>query len=331
MRALCGLCVCLSSTAFAFTIETAFSEGCHEKMTLQAYRVALMDWPLSSKAQPMDKTSASLIESLGRRYDLSALNERQRMVFYSLVIGLRSPDTDGHSILELNNTRLVHVPRGKQYRHLLREPDDDGLTGNRRAVEGTRAEVVAKVRQALDALEKPADEQFIEVDTFVEFYGMVPLKVWAPAFYLGEALHRVQDSFSHALRSEDLRRVRHVVNYADGLRGDYDEDRDGLRHSGAMDGCGPTNAPLVDAATQATVEVMRGTLESGDALNQALDNWLTYEAGCTKDNHYCSSTWLAVVRQSQSRALLGCASTDGRWPMGLALVVWLVSRQRKRE
>jgi hypothetical protein len=328
VKSLYGLCLCLSSSAAAFTIETAFSEACQEKMTIAAYRAAALDWPSPQTLPPPDRTTALLIDSYAKRFDFSGLSERQRLFLFSLLVGLRSPDTDGHSILELNNTRLIHVPKGKQYRHLLREPDDDGDEGNRRAVEGTRTEIVSKVHQATASASRPVDEQFIEVETHVEFYGMVPLKLWAPAFHLGEALHRVQDSFSHTLRSDDLRRVWQVVNYADGLHNDYDEARDGLRHSAALDGCGPTNAALVAAATQASVELMQTASKGDEQLYQALDSWLTYQGGCTIDNGYCQSRFLAAALQSQSRALLGCVSWPGQLSLWVGLLVWIIRRKR---
>jgi hypothetical protein len=306
--------------AYAYTVQTGFSDACHEQITLEAYSTFLVDLPASVIPEPPGDIGAQLAQSIRRQFNLTTLDDRQQALFLNLVIGVRAPDTEGHSLLELDNTRLIHVSRDNQYPHALRGPGDDGPEGDRAAVAATRQEIVKQVQLAIAALSKPSAEQFLEAKIYVEFYGFVTVKAWAPAFYIGRALHALQDSFSHTLRSPDFRRIRHVLNYADALGGGFDEARDGLRHSGAMDECGRSTSPIVRAAVEATVDVLLGAVTSEVRLNESLDRWLSYEAGCSVENDYCNSDWLFVARRSPTRPALGCTSTDGS-PLILCLAI----------
>lgn len=62
-----------------------------------------------------------------------------------------APDTEGHSVLNLENARELHTdpnPEG-QYAHALRALDDDWDTADQSAVEGTRSAIRRELSEAL--------------------------------------------------------------------------------------------------------------------------------------------------------------------------------------
>jgi hypothetical protein len=65
----------------------------------------------------------------------------------------------------------------------------------------------------------------------LDFYNRFQGDVWEPAFRLAEAMHTVQDSFAHTIRSEadDLKKIATVLNYVDAISTDFNAERDGLR------------------------------------------------------------------------------------------------------
>ena len=51
----------------------------------------------------------------------------------------------------------------------------------------------------------------------LDFYNRIQVDVWEPAFRPAEAMHTVQDSFAHTIRSEadDLKKIATALNYAE--------------------------------------------------------------------------------------------------------------------
>lgn len=313
------LLAALATPAWAFQIGTAFTTPCHERLTARAFKQTLASWPADSIPSAPSDVEARLAADLASKL-APDLDERYRYAFFSLILGVRAPDCEGHSLFELENTRLIHVPANDQYAHALRNATDDGEAGNQAALDGARAVISSMTARA-------RAEEFVTVEDYVDHYGLVSVKVWAPAYFVGRAAHATQDSFSHTLRDNDFHTVRHVMNYADALIRDYDEARDGLRHSGSMDECEAEegNAAITGAAVQATAELMlaRG---SEAQLTAMMDSWLVTLPGCVMSNDYCHSPWLTFAREDQTHSYLGCSSGSGLLMLGaLALL-----RRRRR-
>jgi len=232
--------------------------------------------------------------------------DTQAFVLLSLIVGVRSPDTHGHSISELESLRGIHAdpdPAG-QYVHSLRAIEDDHAQGDAAAVAGIRERLTVAVADVVRALELPAAEQLGEAPIYFDYYGVVNVPVFLPAYYFGRAAHTVQDSFAHAIRDDatDLRQIVHVLNYVEAITDEYVERRDGVSHSDGMDSCTEDQAPRVEAATQATLELVEAVLSyrDGDATLLAgyLDRWFTLRPGCHVQNQFCGNErWLEVARQ----------------------------------
>ncbi len=296
-----------ASDTRAFTISTAFSPGCHEQISVSAFALFLGQTPQDRRAESLAPTWRRVADTLANRLGISVTSDGEAQLLLSLIVGVRSPDTGGHSVANITQLRSLHGdldPDG-QYLHALRGPDDDGPAGDASAVAGTRGSIGRTVRRAFEAFRLPEDEQYGNATMYVDFYGEVPVPVWWPAYYMARAAHTTQDSFSHMLRDRGsgLHQVVNVLNYVDAVTLDYSEARDGLPHSGARDSCEGQTAQAVVAATEATMEVMRiaRLMRMGDyepALQAFLDRWFTLVPGCNVENQMCGNPEaLAIARE----------------------------------
>ncbi len=341
--ALAALLAGASFDAAAYSVGSGLSEPCHERMTLYAYQNYLLDFSAEQVPIPPSEAWAQLADSLIDEFDLDAYSPHQRVVVLTMLVGARAPDTDGHAILDLVNTRQLHASPDLQYAHCLRAPEDDGALGDAQAVEATRQLIRLLVGLAWERASRPPEEQLVLAPVYEDYYGGFQVQVWGPGYYLGQAMHIVQDSFSHTLRSDDLRQVLAVMNYLEAIGSDFDEQRDGLAHSDSMDACEGETAPLVNAAREASIEFLLAVLAdfaanegasepSFDQLEAFLDNWLSYDAGeqgCTLANDYCGSYWLDVARLEQTGPYLGCSTGRGAFSLGLLLSALLLVLPRR--
>jgi hypothetical protein len=335
-----GLVHTVGGAARAYSVASGVSDACHETITARAGVDILTDIPPPGSVHVpggiWKELSTYLLEPLD--LDLGQLDDTHRFLLTSLIIGSREPDTDGHSVMNIENLHQLHGDPSAvgQYSHALRGIDDDHEPGDAAAVAGTRALILELIEQATLYLELPSGEQLTTAQVYLDFYGRVDVKVWAPIFLVGRAGHVLQDSFSHTIRcdQDDLRRVAHVLNYIEAITTDFKEQRDGLAHSNSMDRCNSEAVqPLADAAVAATADLFAAARDQfhgldPDAANAALDDWLTLRPGCTLDNEFCDNGhWLDVVRKDQTgpyvRGLFGCSNAGGTGSPGSATAVFL--------
>lgn len=296
-----------TTSARAFTISTGFSPACHEVISAQAFGRLLAEVRRPTRSVTVSPKWLRVAYGVAEQLDIEVSSDTEAMLLLSLVVGVRSPDTGGHSAANITQLRTLHAdPEAEgQYLHALRAPDDDGPEGNAAAVAGTRRSIRRSLEQAVAARQLPEEEQFGRATIYVDFYGEVPVPVWWPAYYFARAAHTVQDSFSHMLRHEesDLHEVVHVLNYVDAITLGYQEDRDGLAHSGARDSCAGDTDESVAAATAATLELMEvWALAMSDehdlSPDEFLDRWFVLRAGCSLENEMCGNPEaIALARQ----------------------------------
>ena len=237
------------------------------------------------------------------------------------MIGVRSPDTDGHSVFDLNSLRELHSDPSDegQYAHALRGLGDDGWEGNQAVVDGTRQIIIDRMEEANTTIRQAPGKQLTTGTIYLDFYGRVSVPVYAPIFLVGQAAHALQDSFAHTLRTEDYRQILHAMNYVDAIGGSHDEDRDGMAHSDSMDDCTTGGRERVEAAIEATVDLLIAARErfsdkDPNAVVHVLDKWLTLQPAeeCTLANAYCNANMLAHARVKQTapylEGIFGCES-----------------------
>jgi MYXO-CTERM domain-containing protein len=297
---------------------------------------------------PASHRWADIAAYLGDYLFAGAEGDAERFMLYSLILGARYPDLRGASATDIQSLREIHRDPKGQDAHFLRAVGDDYAAGDSQAIARGEEYIRAQVTEAASYLARPTDEQIVEQSVYVELYGQVSTPVWAPAYYFGMAVHTVEDSFSHTVRSDDLSRIRQVCNYIEAVTYDYDLERDGLRHSWAMDRCEGEAVDLAAAAAPAFEELLAMFATSADGawpgarLDEFFAAWMTLEPGCDDANDYCGSKWADLARTDPSLpfwdTLFGCgvapgaASGDEPWPAAaliLALVaLWLRGRRR---
>ena len=342
----------VSPPARAFTVKSGFTPGCHETITWRAFRDFLFYMPAAGVPVSNGTTWRELVRFLleeGPFATNESLTDAQKFFLVSLIVGVRAPDTDGHSITNLGKLRQLHSdPAAEgQYAHALRGTKDDGPEGNIQAIEGIRAKIADLLRQAEEYTVKPADEQVILGRFYVDFYGEVDVEVWAPMYFIGQAAHALQDSFAHTIRSDahGLRKIAHVMNYVEAIGTDYDETINGLAHSDSMDNCLVDTDDTVAAAEEATIDLFytARAMWAGsepDAVEQLLDKWVTLEPGCTPENDFCDNgRWVDVVRKEQTEAyfksIISCRAGSQEkggvvWPLAMVLAILIIAGRSSR-
>ena len=329
------------TTASAFTILTGFTNSCHEGITLTAYEQSGVDLETVDIVLPRDDDDEwdRLATFLFNELDIEIEDPKARYFLFSLLAGVRSPDTDGHSALNLLSLRRVQGDPEGQYAHCLRAVDDDGSEGDRRAHAACVGFITGEVQKAVELLLMPPAEQNIERIFTLEFYGQAEVEVWGPIFYVGRASHALQDSFTHTIRSDDLRTIFSMMNYAEAVGASLEESRDGIAHSTHADRCDDGIREVPAASVDATADLLRAGSSwirtgNGQSFDAFVAKWLDYREGCDLSNQYCDSSWLERARIDPTGPFVDCSATSsgsGGGALSLYLIaVVLLLRRRGR-
>lgn len=296
--------VCLAPReAEAYTYQSSVSEGCHERLTssvLASVRAAVDTAP----ALPLSEEQAPIAHDL----PFDAPGELRDLGGITLLFAVRDVDLKGNAPTDAAELAMVHGDPDLQEEHCLRRPEDDEPDGSRAAIERCVAYMRGELHAALDALDeegRPDPELRSPIQVHLAIRGKVTLRL--PRFYLhvGHALHTVQDSFTHTLRSEDGLRVRGVLNWVEDVHHRHDEQRDGPAHSNALDDCeagDPVRRLRRELAVDASTELMLATLDpSLDreqkelAIDAVLARYVSFEdAGCSFDDDWCDAPELHI-------------------------------------
>lgn len=296
-----------AASVHAFSIGSGVSDGCHERISAHAFDRFLAELAPNDHEVHLDRRWRRLVRLVAAAAGTPEMSDTQAFVLTSLIVGVRSPDTHGHSISEIQSLRAIHadpVPAG-QYAHSLRAIEDDHSEGNAEAIAGTRRIIREGLAVAVASHNADPDQKMGTAQVYFDFYGVVDVPVFLPAYYFGRVAHTVQDSFAHALRDDasDLRQIVHVLNYVEAISDDYFERRDGVSHSNGMDSCGEDMAPRVEGATQATLELLNVLVAMHDnpdaaPLDAFFERWFILRPGCHVGNEMCGNPrWLEAARQ----------------------------------
>jgi hypothetical protein len=339
-----GVMLALAGSARAFSIKSGFTDGCHERVTADGYLAAKTPWPMRPQVPVPDGEWEEITDYLLKGAAYQPRTRREKYLMFSLLTGVRSPDIEGFSSSSLSALRAIQAHPEGQYDHCLRAIEDDYLEGNAATLTGCREAIQAQLNEAHDILQQPPQEQNIRVNFSLDFYGTFKVDVWGVAYHVGRAIHPFEDSFTHTLRTPDMRSVIHFLNYVEAIAGDLKEDRDGMAHSTEVDECfNPKNQDRTQAATQAVTELLEAAAsvlnddeEGPENVRAVLERWLTYtegqelgyDEGCIQANDYCDSQWLALARVHPSKPYLSCslsASATGTPVRGSLAILGLLS------
>lgn len=329
--ALLTLCAGLtlgSTQAHAWGIGSQLdNQGCHERITAEALRrvrgmvqTAPVIAPTRDEQAIIDNVQFSPPADF--RHDLAGM---------ALLLGVRDNDVKGENPLDSMQLVEVHGDPATQEEHCIRALVDDDAPGNVSALASCRAFIHERAMEALDGLDANGvvdPNVRMELAVYLSFAKHHDADL--PLFWvkMGQAVHALEDGFTHTYRTEDGLHPTVVLNYIEYVTpGTPDEGRDGPDHLSSLDHCDNPDATIqrnFGLSIAATTELLavaldpaKTKIEKGLAFDAVLLKYLTYEErGCTAENKWCDAIEAKIIDSN------GCdAGGGGSGPWSLALLV----------
>ena len=334
-----GLAVTAERPAHAFELSSAVTAPCHEKITMEALRAARLDRP---GAGPLgsSRDERALIDDVP--FDLDS--DMQDLGAVTLLVGVRDNDLKGRGPTEVDQLALVHGDPAFQREHCLRPLGASEPNGSERALRECREFILQRMGEAIDGLDAaglPDPTRRTSVEVELELRGRVDATL--PTFFvkLGQAMHTLQDGFSHTYRTPDGSKVTVVLDWLRFVQKDHVEQRDGPAHLRSLDQCEEPDALHQRnrrLAVEASTELVRIALEPGAtkeaklrSVDALLAKHLSYEPGCNADNRWCN----AAENTYAENAGCGCSLASSRRDVFRVVIAALtftlaVARRRSR-
>ncbi len=314
-----------TESAHAYTIANAFSSGCHERITSDALRAVRKELPTAHPLAANDDEKA-LIGDLQFKPD----SDMDDLGGATLLIGIRDNDLKGRGSGDLSQLAAVHGNPDGQAEHCLRSLEQIEPGGSEAAMRDCRAFVHQKIADALDALDPAGDVDDTKrtiLPLHLSLRGSVDASL--PTFYvlMGQAIHAVEDSFTHTYRTPDGMKVTVVLNWVESVNGKLVESRDGPPHLAELDRCDdPDDRRRVrrELATAAATALLRSALDPSKPpaaklaeVDVTLDKYLGYQAGCTNGNNWCDAPEAAYKSTGACGCQIPSKTAGGTW-LGLS-------------
>jgi len=287
-----------AAPARAYTFESLVSDGCHEAITADALRRARTDLATAAPL-PASADDRRWIHDVPFHLE----DDMRDLGAATLLVGVRDNDLKGRHGLDTTDLPHIHGDPDAQREHCLRRPEQDEPDGSAAAVADCRAYIHDTAAHAIDTgldaagYPDPARRTVIDVHLAIAGDASVPMPIFY--VYMGQAMHALEDSFTHCYRSSDGTRVTVALNWVDFATERLDEKRDGPAHALGLDQCDDVDAFLTGRralATNAASELLHASLDPALAPDQkiaavdaVLDAYLTYQPGCTFDNRWCDA------------------------------------------
>jgi hypothetical protein len=299
------------SSARAYTIANAFAYGCHEDITSRALRAIRLEQPVTAAPLSANDDENALIDDVqftpdGDMKDLGAI---------SLLIGVRDNDLKGRGSSDLSQLAEVHGNPDGQREHCLRGPNQKEPGGTKAALADCVAFIRERVQQAvasLDANGKPDLANRTSLTVHLSIRGQVDASL--PTYYvrMGQAIHAVEDSFTHTYRTADEMQITVILDWLDAVNNTLDESHDGPAHAGQLDRCDDPDdlrTKRHQLAIEASTAMLRATLDPKltpalklAAVDTVIQTYMGYSDGCTFSNNWCE----APERQYKDANGCGC-------------------------
>jgi len=314
--------------ARAYTIASVATEGCHERITSEALR-SVRDSLGEAAPLPANDDEQALISDLQFSPDDDMLD----LGAVSLLLGVRDNDLKGDGADDLSSLSMVHGDPNAQDEHCLRALDQDEPDGSRQAVAACRKFIEQRIGQALEGLDgdgKVDASKRVALPVHLAIRGGIDASL--PLFYvrMGQALHTLQDSFSHTYRTSDGRTVTVALNWLDDVGQTLEESQDGPAHSKDLDACDDADALRElrrELATEASIAILTRALEPGlgreekmVGVRAVLDQYLGFESGCSFENGWCDAP-----EARYDTPACGCKTVGSPSPRALAFGLLLAA------
>jgi uncharacterized protein (TIGR03382 family) len=325
-----------TSTAHAWTIGSQLDyTGCHERITTTAFRATRSIFDTAPVIVPTSDESA-LIDDV---QFVPPNDFKQDLAAMALLLGVRDNDLKGNNPLDSLQLVEVHGNPATQEEHCIRNAEDDGTPGDTAALDRCRAFIHTRISEALTGLAADGTVDAtnrMELAVYINFAGRVDPMLPVTYVKLGQAVHALEDGFTHTYRTSDGMTVTTVMNWVDYVStAGGTPERDGPPHLANMDHCESTD-PLVvrnfKNATMAATALMEITLDPSQTSDQKLAavdaltaQYLSYQPGCTLDNNYCNAPEPSVPPTSE---LAGCnAGGDAGIVIALVALAFVLRRR----
>jgi len=301
--------------AHGYTIENLVGSGCHEEITAAALRAVRKELPTAAPL-PADENEQALIDDL----QFSPDADMHDLGGATLLAAVRDNDLKGRSSGDLTQLAGVHGNPDGQEEHCLRSADQDEPSGSQAAVAACRVFLRGRIVEALGGLDgsgKPDPTKRTTLTIHLSLRGKVDAPL--PTYYvkMGQAIHAIEDSFSHTYRTPDETQITVVLNWIDKVDGTLVESRDGPAHAALLDHCDDADKlrtskhmlaiAAVTGVLRATLDPQKSSDEKMTAVDAVLDTYMTYSPGCTFDNGWCQ----APERQYADSNGCGCHVAGG--------------------
>jgi MYXO-CTERM domain-containing protein len=324
--------------AHGYTIASIVTAGCHEKITTEALRAVRLQ---SGTAPPLPANSndRALIDDL----EFAPDSDMKDLGGASLLVGVRDNDLQGRDSNDLSQLPLIHGDPSLQKEHCLRSAHSEEPDGSRLALADCHAFILERVGQALaglDAAGKPDPTVRTTLPLYLSLRHGVNASL--PTYYvrIGQALHAVEDSFTHVYRTADEMKITTVLDWVDASNGDLVEQRDGPPHSTELDRCDDPDAIRQrrrELATEAATAILTATLDPTQttaqkmaATSAILDTYVGYTPGCTFDNGWCHAPEHAYGDVAVFRGCSVGGAARPRWAALLFAAALIFARSRRR-
>jgi len=296
-----GLLCLAPRPAHAFTIESYATEGCHERVTRNAWHRTREALPEVTVDLPSSGDDEPLIDDL----PFHVPDSLKTIGPTTLLLGVRDNDIKQHGPNDLEEVGPTASDPHLQDEHCLRAPDDDEPNGSREALRACRNFIQRKLLQALEGLGpdgKPDASRRSKLRVALAIRSQIDVSV--PLFFLeaGRGLHALQDSFTHTFRNpEQPGQIRTVLNFVDYTNDTLNEAVDGPPHASDLDRCDDpdelrkqrrllaTEASAVALTTLLDPQLSRADKEQG--IEKLLDDYVGFDDAetCTFENHWCDA------------------------------------------
>ena len=325
----------IAAPAHAYTTASAITAGCHEAMTTQALRQVRATLATAAPIAPTSDERA-LIDDAPFAID----DDLRDLAGATLLFAVRDNDLKGNDLLDTFDIVPITADPALQREHCLRTPDEDEPDGSMRALADCAAFIAERTADALDGLgsdgtPNPDDRVHLEVALALRgpHVGVDLPRYWVR---IGQAMHALEDGFTHNLRTEDGMRITAVMNWTDYADEILVETRDGPPHERQLDVCNDPDPPrahrrqlALAAATEllsATLDPTLGRDEKLARVDALVARSLAYQPGCSAADGWCDRAESALRDATGCGCRVGGASSRARSSLpAIALVLFVLA------
>ena len=330
-----GICAAMlvSASAHAYSYESLISDGCHEGLAKDTIRAARAQYPGVVGPSATTSDDASLIAEAPFTVD----DDLRDIEAFAFLAGIRDNDLKGHAPTDTTTLATVHGNPDGQREHCLRRSENDEPNGTLEVITECRAWIEELLDNAIDV--GPDSSERTRFAIYLAYSGEVDVMLPVFYVYMGQALHAVQDSFTHMYRTgEGFEKITVAGNWIDMVDDTYDERRDGPPHITALDQCKNLDAyreARLAAARKASIAVFLAATNPASTKEErktnvraALDQWFGYQPGCTFDTRWCDAPENAYRPMDGAGCSVGGGSASAIVALLAGLALFAAKRRR---